>query len=139
LEHIFKEESYKQYLELKEQKEKQRGVENDERWLQLQEVLSFDTATIRRRRNFDERLKQKQKEIRAGHVKAAASYKSVVQESSIGGKNIFSFLGKIVLQGRKLKPRVVQRPALAVESIHSTKLLVHIIKGYNIPERDEVF
>ncbi len=100
-------------------------------------MLTFDTDTIRRRRIFFENLKRFQKNFRSGSSKAQTSFKSVVSEFYMEErKSIFAVLFNTVFQqGRKLKPLIRDPPKKSPEQVGDATLMVHVIKGYNVPLR----
>ena len=63
---------------------------------------------VGRRNRFFEKLKRKQKEIKAGHTKAQSSYKSIVHEPTVADQeNFLTYLvNRLFTTGRKLKPIV---------------------------------
>jgi len=107
LEGLFKEEAQSKYLVIRERQDQQQSLIK-EREYQTAEFLHFDPALVGRRNRFFEKLKRKQKEIKAGHTKAQSSYKSIVHEPTVADQeNFLTYLvNRLFTTGRKLKPIV---------------------------------
>jgi hypothetical protein len=48
---------------------------------------------------------------------------------------LMALFNKLFLTGRKLKPVVQKRPPVSFEAVKEAKILVHVIKGFNVPIR----
>ena len=86
-------------------------------------------------------LKQKQKELKAGHQRASTQYKSIVREFEMleNDNALVALFNKMFVSGRKLKPLVRKRQAVALDTCKDAKIMVHVIKGYHVPVRSNVF
>lgn len=143
LEILFREKAYKEYLEKKIEEER-RGIKTETEQkvynLDLEDnAIKFDSECIRRRQMFFDKLKHFQREVKSGgHQKAATQYKSIVREFELleSENPLLALFNKLFITGRKLKPVVQKRQAVSLEAVKDAKILVHIIKGFNVPIRN---
>ena len=141
LEVLFLEHAYREYLEKKIEEERTGIVEEAPKVYNLAletNALKFDSECIRRRQMFFDKLKHFQRELQAGsHTKSANQYKSVVREFELleSENPLIALFNKLFLTGRKLKPVVQKRPPVSFEVVKEAKILVHVIKGFNVPIR----
>ena len=142
LEVLFREQAYKEYLEKKVEEERQKQGEPDGEKvynLELEDnAIKYDAECIRRRQQFFDKLKQYQREIKAGHQKASTQYKSVVKEFELleAENPLIALFNKMFISGRKLKPVVQKRQPVALDSCKEAKIMIHVIKGFNVPIRN---
>ena len=88
---------------------------------------------------FFDKLKHFQREIQSGtHQKASTQYKSVVREFELleSENALLALFNKLFISGRKLRPVVQKRQPISLEACKDAKILVHIIKGFNVPIRN---
>lgn len=83
-------------------------------------------------------MKDRQTEKMTQGPKGNIQYKSVVKEFELEAKNPFqAIFSKLFMGGRKLKPAIKKRTAVAFESVEESVIHVHVIKGENVPLRRE--
>lgn len=90
---------------MQEQQQKVFIVENEEN------AIKYDAECIKRRQIFFDKLKQYQREMKAGHQKATTQYKSVVSEFELleSENPLVALFNKMFITGRKLRPVVQKR------------------------------
>ena len=49
---------------------------------------------------------------------------------------LLALFNKMFITGRKLKPVVQKRQPVSLEAVKETKILIHIVKGFNVPIRN---
>lgn len=101
-------------------------------------AIKYDAECIKRRQIFFDKLKQYQREMKAGHQKASTQYKSVVSEFELleSENPLVALFNKMFITGRKLRPVVQKRQPVALDSCKEAKIMIHIIKGFNVPIRN---
>ena len=101
--------------------------------------MKFDTECIRRRQMFFDKLKHFQREQQSGaSAKSSTQYKSVIREFELleSENPLLALFNKMFITGRKLKPVVQKRQPVSLEAVKEAKILIHIIKGFNVPIRN---
>jgi type II secretory pathway predicted ATPase ExeA len=98
----------------------------------------YDVETVQRRQLIFEKINIRKKETAIGVVaNKQANYDAVVSEFAMQDaevslltiiKNMFKF-------ERALKPIVKDRKQASVDSVNEAKLLVHVIRGTDVPVR----
>ena len=148
LEVLHREQAYREYLDKKAEEEMMRGqtgmdrnaIEGD-RQIYIKDAeenaIKYDAECIKRRQIFFDHLKQYQREIKSGHQKASTQYKSVVKEFELleSENPLVALFNKLFITGRKLRPVVQKRQAVSLDGQRDAKIMVHIIKGFNVPIR----
>ncbi len=88
---------------------------------------------------FFDKLKHFQRDMQSGaNAKSSTQYKSVVREFELleSENPLIALFNKMFITGRKLKPVVQKRQPVSLEATSKAKILVHIIKGFNVPIRN---
>lgn len=49
---------------------------------------------------------------------------------------LIALFNKMFITGRKLKPVVQKKQPVSIEAVQEAKILIHIIKGFNVPIRN---
>lgn len=52
---------------------------------------------------------------------------------------LLALVNKIFVSGRRLRPAIIKKPAVALDTVKKSGITIHIIKGYNVPVRSEAF
>lgn len=102
----------------------------------------YDVETVQRRQLIFEKINIRKKETAIGVVaNKQANYDAVVSEFAMQDaevslltiiKNMFKF-------ERALKPIVKDRKQASVDSVNEAKLLVHVIRGTDVPVRQSYY
>lgn len=104
------------------------------------QIDEYDAATILRRQEIFDKINRRRKNKKAIGAGRQCDYKSVVNEVQFADDfDVFSAIFSFFKTGRKLKPLVQKRQIKALESIQETKLMVHIIRGADVPIRVDYF
>ena len=94
---------------------------------------------MRRQEVFDKINRRKKTKGSAAQGRQS-DYRSVIKEVQFDEDwNIFGVITSFFKTGRKLKPLVKKRQATALESLSETKLMVHVIRGSDVPIRVDYF
>ena len=143
LEILFREKAYKEYLEQKIEDEKlgkkEEPASNVINLAMEENAMKYDSECIRRRQMFFDRLKHFERDMQSGtNSKSSTQYKSVVREFELleSENPLLALFNKMFITGRKLKPVVQIRQPVSLETTSKAKILVHIIKGFNVPIRN---
>lgn len=102
-------------------------------------AVKYDSECIRRRQLFFDKLKRYAREVKAGHQKASTQYKGVVREFELleSESPLIAIFNKLFITGRKLRPVIQKRQPVALDSCKEAKIMVHVIKGFNVPIRNQ--
>jgi hypothetical protein len=73
-----------------------------------------------------------------GNSKSSTQYKSIVREFELleSENPLLALFNKMFITGRKLKPVVQKRQPVSLEAVSEAKIMIHIIKGFNVPIRN---
>ena len=73
-------------------------------------------------------------------MKGGSTYASVVEEEmfSYDANFLVTIGNKLFQRGRKLKPLIREQPTKNLELVKEARLVVHVIKGENVPIRNEI-
>jgi hypothetical protein len=52
---------------------------------------------------------------------------------------LIAIFNKLFVTGRKLRPLIKERQPIALDTCKEASIMVHVIKGYHIPVRSQVF
>jgi len=71
----------------------------------------------------------------------STQYKSVINEFELldAENPLAAIFNKVFQTGRKLRPIVKDRQPIALDTVKEAKIMVHVIKGYHVPVRSDVF
>ena len=139
LEELFRNEAYMIHLQkmVNKQKEAQEEGKEDE----LNDLFSLmDLDTLRRRQLIFDQIKERQQQQKNEGMKGGSTYASVVEEEmfSYDANFLVTIGNKLFMRGRKLKPLIKEQPTKNHELVKEARLVVHVIKGENVPIRHEI-
>ena len=139
LEQLYRNEAYLIHLQKMVSKQKEATEEGKEDVLNnLFNLMDLDT--LRRRQIIFDQIKERHQQHQNDATKGGSAYRSVVEEEELNyDTNFLSVIfNKIFIKGRKLRPLIKETPPKNLELVKECKIVVHVIKGENVPIRHDI-
>lgn len=139
LETLFRTEAY--MIHLDKMVNKQKNAEEEGNQDELNNLFNLmDLDTLRRRQLIFDQIKERQQFHQTQAAKGSTTYRSVVEEEEFhyDANILVSISQKLFMKGRKLKPLVKFSAAKNLEVVPSCKIVVHVVKGENVPIRKDL-
>lgn len=140
LEEVYRQETYKDYIDKKQQVQ-QNLMDNNEGLEMFVTDEVFDPNTLKRRQLIFDKINKRKKVSQSGlTANKQIQYDSIVDEYKLqDDKSLLEMLKGLLKFERPLKPVVKQRKEKALEYVKETKLMIHVIRGTDVPVRQSYF
>lgn len=140
LEEVHRQQTYKAYLTKKAVVHQ--NLMEQEKVSEASSHQVFDIDTLQRRQViFDNINKRKKQQATGVMVNKQANYDAVVSEYIMqdAEASILTIIKNLFRFERALKPNVQERKQIAVNQVNDAKLLIHVIRGTDVPVRQSYY